>query len=671
MSNISRPQTVTTLALVEPWSSNHLPDRPHLGCAMLLGACRSRNISAQLVAGPSRWLRDLFLTDQAELWHLMHDLPADIINESPWVKKLRDQALDIGEDSFAHKLTGMYQKAVQDKDLRVYFDATAFNELSEIADIATMLYRYYIRVQKHENLHLIHRYVRLIGETNPSYVGFSIGKDLDVVSQTIIRKTRELTGVPVLLGGSSTPFFDEKRFQKVLLTPLADYVVVGMGEETLPDLIELLEAGKSPEALSGVYYLQQGAITGHPPTKQPLMDNLPLPDFSQFDLQQYFTPKLVLPLQTARGCSWRRCSFCTHFKIYENEYDMLHIDKLIDLIEELKSRYGCSHFAFHDEELPPARARRMSEQLIERGVTDVFLYGYARMLKAFDDEVLLGAMYRAGFRTICWGIESASQKVVSAMQKGTHVEDMDGILQKSAQLGFCNLCFVMFGFPGEEEVDAMETLNFIKRHAADIEELLMSTFSLEPGTPIAANPEKWNITIDKNGSWSCAQGMTHSEATMFMNRVKGEIDLGILRLGSLSLKTGQNFRMQHFLRVSHNPLTTVQIAATLEKSDVQNLFPLVLGKLSDNSHTPVLELMNTTSTTILNSVRKPNEMPLSDIELRFFQESQGKKSMQDIIDIVARETNQDKLVVHELALQFFRTVFIDNLGGLMFGKSWE
>ena len=59
------------------------------------------------------------------------------------------------------------------------------------------------------------------------------------------------------------------------------------------------------------------------------LDKLPYPDYSQFDLDLYLTPKRILPLQTARGCSWRKCAFCSHHAIDLGNYKTFSIIKSV------------------------------------------------------------------------------------------------------------------------------------------------------------------------------------------------------------------------------------------------------------------------------------------------------------------------------------------------------
>jgi hypothetical protein len=51
------------LALIEPFWIGSLPDRPNLGCSMLIAASAARGQEVRLVRGHSRWLRDLLLED--------------------------------------------------------------------------------------------------------------------------------------------------------------------------------------------------------------------------------------------------------------------------------------------------------------------------------------------------------------------------------------------------------------------------------------------------------------------------------------------------------------------------------------------------------------------------------------------------------------------------------
>ena len=76
-----------------------------------------------------------------------------------------------------------------------------------------------------------------------------------------------------------------------------DFVVIGEGEETLPELIRAITNGSDPAAVSGIAYKTNGAVkyTG---TRAPV----------DLDLYPPFG-KILAPIEISRGCPWG-CAYC-------------------------------------------------------------------------------------------------------------------------------------------------------------------------------------------------------------------------------------------------------------------------------------------------------------------------------------------------------------------------
>ena len=100
---------------------------------------------------------------------------------------------------------------------------------------------------------------------------------------------------------------------------------------------------------------------------------------------------------------------------------------------------------------------------------------------------------RAGCRLLSFGMESGSQHMLDLMDKGTRVETMERILQDSAAAGIWNHTFLFFGFPGETEEDARETIEFFQTNRGAIHSISSSVFLLERHARASADPQAYDI----------------------------------------------------------------------------------------------------------------------------------------------------------------------------------
>ncbi len=268
---------------------------------------------------------------------------------------------------------------------------------------------------------------------------------------------------------------------------LVDYLVVGEGEEGVKALVE---SGLCPhEDVPGLVYRKEGKLIGNPARGVLDLDALPVPDFSDTVPGLYHSPAPVLPYLSSRGCPWRRCAFCTHQKTYLH-YREEHAEVAAGKISRLQEKYGASHFCLVDEMLAPRRLDAIARELIGKNVR-VRFSAYARP-SGFLPPVFETA-HRAGLRLVLWGVESASQRVLDLMGKGTKAREIESILHAARKAGIWNMLFVLLGFPTETKAEWLSTLDFLDSCRESIHALSRSRFLLLEGSSVFLNPGRYGI----------------------------------------------------------------------------------------------------------------------------------------------------------------------------------
>lgn len=285
---------------------------------------------------------------------------------------------------------------------------------------------------------------------------------------------------PVLVGGASHPL-DLSRY--------VDYLLIGEGEPGFAELVERF--GGDVSGVPGLVHFQGERLISNAPEMINDLGRLPLPDFSDLPWEEYHSPEPLFPYLSSRGCFWGKCAFCTHPKTYL-AYREEPVGSTVSRLEALRARYGVSHFNFVDEMIHPKRFARLSRGFIERGL-EIAYSAYAKPTGRFSRS-LLGSVYRSGGRVIMWGVESGNQRVLDAMGKGTHLEDMERLLADARDAGIWNLLFLLFGFPSETREEWEDTLRFLERHRDSIDALSKSSFVLLAGSEIIRHPQRYAIT---------------------------------------------------------------------------------------------------------------------------------------------------------------------------------
>ncbi len=620
------------LSLVEPIDPAGMCDRPNLGCAMLIAACAQKGIDTTLIRAQTRYIRDMFVEDGEEVWNLYRDLGKNATAgvRIRYGELFRDRSLD----QFQEELKKLYDQVVAHKTIRSCFNAPVVRRFLALYNDFTELYSYYINHSDTTRLRLVDRYVEEIVKSRPRYLGWSLKSGFDPLSRTIRKRVKEAMGIPIILGGAFTPFIDLKQGDALFRKEHFDYLVVGAGEPALPALLESLEAQRVPDRIPNVVYPEGSRIRAGNLEVVSDLNALPYPDFSQFDLDRYLTPVRILPVQTARGCYWRKCAFCSHHRIDRGQYKEWEIERVVEILARLKNDYSCSHFFLEDESVSPKRARKISEAILRRGLR-VKLDMRGRFEEGFNDDHLLGLMRKAGFSAVSWGLESACRKVLNAMDKGTRKETIEQVLRKASGHGIANLCFIMCGFPTETEDDFRETMDFLVKNDSCIDWLMSSVFTFDGHAPVAENPDRWGIVVERDGTISTREGMTRAQVPVVYEKALaryGQFLEGKRRFAKFLVSgydSGHIVRMIIFI-VFSDLIPGTEAIRTLERGDHGAVYPLLPGELKVEKEGPCFFPVDTARCFLDNFMDPEDGRPVDAIEAALVEMADGTRNVEQM-----------------------------------------
>jgi radical SAM superfamily enzyme YgiQ (UPF0313 family) len=349
---------------------------------------------------------------------------------------------------------------------------------------------------------------------DPDAVGISVCYNEQFwVGICLARIIKERTSRPVIFGGT---FFLHDAEQLILdFGDVIDFIVTGDGERALA---QLLERPERPEDVPGLCWSSRGVARSNTPALERKLDTLGHPNFSDLDLGRYYSPAPVLPLMTSRGCFWRRCTFCTHYKSYGVTYRLHGIPHVIEELER-HAAAGTAHFNLVDEMIPPKRFKQLAQAILKAGL-DIRYCAMGRPTRDFDRECL-ELMYESGCRFVMWGLESGNQRVLDLIDKGTVLEDIRRVLRESSEVGLFNHVFTIFGYPTETWEEAQDTLRFLDENRGIVHQVHRSVFGLERGSPIFDDPDRFALTNMWPSSgypyqnifkFECSEGMSRDEA---------------------------------------------------------------------------------------------------------------------------------------------------------------
>jgi anaerobic magnesium-protoporphyrin IX monomethyl ester cyclase len=282
-----------------------------------------------------------------------------------------------------------------------------------------------------------------------------------------------------IIGGSHVTFWDEEALEEC---PQLDVVVRKEGENTLLELMQRLEAGKSFGDVLGITYRKDGKIvkTEDRPYIEDL-DSLPYPAFHLFPLKQFNKyGNIIFPVMTSRGCTFF-CEFCTAVRMFGRKYRMRSPKKVVDEIEYLYKKYGEKQYTFYDDAFTvnQARTKEICNEILRRGL-NIKWDCETRVDMVTKD--LLQKMKEAGCIAVWYGVEAGSQKVRDAMKKGISTNQTFDAFKWTQEAGLIAVASIILGFPGETRETAWESVKLLKEINPD--EIGIYIATPYPGTPM-------------------------------------------------------------------------------------------------------------------------------------------------------------------------------------------
>jgi radical SAM superfamily enzyme YgiQ (UPF0313 family) len=302
--------------------------------------------------------------------------------------------------------------------------------------------------------------------------------DFNFLSKMCLTRMRELawqlaneahqTGALVIAHGS-----DATDQAHAYLRNGVDFVLRGEAEQTLVELCSAILSGSPYFNIPGLVYLDGPGGPVHSAGDTPKnasWSTLPKPARELIDLEPYrhawtsahghFSANVV----ASRGCPYR-CNWCAK-PISGNKFQIRPARAVASEIRELKEMYGVQHIWFGDDVFA------LNHHWVEDFANEVQAMHCALPFKIQSRADLMttttvAALKRAGCAEIWMGVESGSQKILNAMDKGLRVSDVVAARHRLADANIRACYFLQFGYPGETWEDIEETIALVRNTRPD------------------------------------------------------------------------------------------------------------------------------------------------------------------------------------------------------------
>ena len=369
----------------------------------------------------------------------------------------------------------------------------------------------------------------------PDAVGISITYSSQIVPAVALARLlrQHMQHTAIVLGGQMASIWYGGLECWPEVFDWCDYLIGYEGETALDALLTALEHGRSLDGIPNLARREGGVVRkGHFAAED--VNALPVPDYRGLPLNGYLAPEPVFLLNTSRGCYWSRCKFCSVSPSMRRDFRQRPPKLVLRDIQTLQERHSARCISFGDDCVTPATLRALADALPGAGVSwqcEVrFEPGLSRSL--------LEDLSRAGCRNLIFGLESYSERTLASMDKGIRPQHISRILEDCRGAGIAFNLQLFFGFPGETEAEARETLRFAAGQLHGAATLSFGRFQLQQGSAVACDPAAYGIRILQDSPRLSADipyepGPSHALA---MEKELAELVLSRTRFRSLPLK---------------------------------------------------------------------------------------------------------------------------------------
>jgi anaerobic magnesium-protoporphyrin IX monomethyl ester cyclase len=258
-----------------------------------------------------------------------------------------------------------------------------------------------------------------------------------------------------------------------LQCPEVDFVCRGDGEQLILDLIERID---DPSTVASLTWAKDGQVMNNPnrPPERNL-DQWPFPDRESLKLDFVESMPLDVPavlsmerfttMQTSRGCPWS-CVFCDIPIFNEGKWRSRSPQHVVDEFKHLREQgYGSVYFVDDHFLLQPRRIDAICKGINDNGIN--IQWGCEGRVDSVAQH-LFPAMAKAHCRTLMFGIESGSQKILDRVKKEQTLEEITKAVTNAKKAGIEIVHgFFVVGNPDETVDDMRATFDFAAKLPLD------------------------------------------------------------------------------------------------------------------------------------------------------------------------------------------------------------
>ena len=325
---------------------------------------------------------------------------------------------------------------------------------------------------------------QMVRKLNPQMVGITCSSVAYGGCVETAKAVKEiLPSCKVVVGGPHPSYMPESMLQH----PEIDYVVLGEGERAIVELathITKCDDDSTMVTIPGIAYRHEEKIVKNAQKFISDLDQIPYPARHLLPMHLYNRMVEYLGIRPAdimnvvRGCP-HTCTFCEISKLWGQTCRAFSPRRVVEEINHMINKHGSKGIYFiGDNFLIQKRHTIEICRLIKKNRLDVKWVCDARV--DLVSRELLKIMKDAGCRTIWFGVESGSPRILEKINKGITLQQAVHAFKLCREEGIQIACSFILGIPGETVNDMKATFKFAKK--LDPDWCQFNTYVAVPGS---------------------------------------------------------------------------------------------------------------------------------------------------------------------------------------------
>ena len=307
----------------------------------------------------------------------------------------------------------------------------------------------------------------IVKRFSPQIVGITCGS---VTFSRCIETAKAVKDVlpscKVVVGGWHPSYLPESLLQH----PEIDYVIMGEGERAIVELTECIVKGVDDSGISkisGLAYRKEKNFVKNAPDLINNLDDVPFPARHLLPMHlysremEYLSVKPVDTMNVIRGCPYN-CAFCETKKIWGSKCRAFSAPRVVEELNILVSEYGTKGIYFVGDNFTINKKRTIELcNAIKKEKLDLQWVCDTRVDLISRD--LVKEMKTAGCRTIWFGVESGSARVLKKINKQITLQQALAAFKLCKEEDVRTASSFMLGLPGETVEDMKATYKFARK----------------------------------------------------------------------------------------------------------------------------------------------------------------------------------------------------------------